>query len=107
MKYKIFKKLDRRSTGHKEWQYYVNRPNRVSLYDATQQFYVWREWCWSTWGSSKELHNWVYDREFVRSYSAGISTSDNDHWCWLHDQYSSRIYLRTDKELSQFLLKWC
>lgn len=105
---KIFKKLDKRNTGHGYWKYYVNRSfyysgNIVSLYQANQLFYSWREWCWSTWGPSKELDAWLED---YRHFPSDNTVSHNEQWCFQHNQFATRIYLRTDKELSMFLLRW-
>ena len=114
MKYKIFKRLDRRNTGFGHWEYYLDRPrflhtsqphyssNIMKLYDSQQQFFKWREWCWKTWGSSKELDDWLEDLRNPRDQIIG----HNEHWCWQHNQYNTRIYLRSDKELSIFLLQW-
>lgn len=104
---KIFKKLDKRNTGFGHWTYYINRPSRnslisyPSLYESQQIFFAWREWCWQTWGPSKELVDWLED---TRQTTEAVS--HNKHWCFQNDQYSTRIYLRTDKELSMFLLRW-
>lgn len=110
-KSKIFKELDKRNTGYSYWKYYINRTfyrsrssNIITLYDSTQLFYSWREWCWNTWGSSKELDSWLEDFRHMQSSNSAIS--HNEHWCFQHNQYATRIYLRTDKELSMFLLRW-
>lgn len=105
---KIFHKLDRRNTGYGDWAYYINRqPNiNIGLFNATQKFYEWRNWCWQTWGPSKELVSWFEDLRNQIQNPNLIAISHNEHWCWQHDQYATRIYLRTDKELSMFLLKW-
>lgn len=105
-KNKLFKKLDKRNTGHNHWGYYINRPKRhynstFTLHQSQQVFFNWREWCWSTWGPSKELVDWLEDRRQTTE-----PVSHNEHWCFQNDQYATRIYLRTDKELSLFLLRW-
>lgn len=107
---KIFKRLDRRNKGYGIWSYYVNRPfsghrNNRSLIDCKQQYYQWREWCWKTWGASKEIENWL--EEHVSPIALTVSLEcQNPHWCWQNDLYGHRIYLRSDHELSQFLLRW-
>lgn len=107
MKSKIFKKLDRRNTGFSDWKYYVNRPSRsnhivyLSLYECQQIFFSWREWCWQTWGPSKELEDWLEDTRHTNH-----AVSHNEHWCFQNRDYATRIYLRSDKELSMFLLRW-
>lgn len=106
MKQKLFKKLDKRNTGFNHWNYYVNRSVRntityPSLYERQQLFFKWREWCWQTWGPSKELEDWLEDTKQDKT-----PTSHNEHWCFQNTDYATRIYLRSDKELSLFLLKW-
>lgn len=106
----IYKKLDKRNSGYPIWKYYINRPrslfsNRVSLFESNQRFYIWRAWCWETWGPSKELAAWIVD-----SQHTGIEMPEcqNEHWTWISDQYQyiNRIYLRSDEELSMFILRW-
>lgn len=94
---KIFTRLDRRHTGFRDWKYFLNKP----LGDR-QTFHIWRAWCWNTWGPSKELHDWINDTK----YPMTIDACRNPQWCWQNDQYATRIYLRDDKELSQFLFQW-
>jgi len=105
---KLFKKLDKRNTGYGYWKYYINRSyyysgNIVSLYQATQLYFAWREWCWQTWGGSKELDSWLED---TRHLPNANTVGHNEHWCFQNNQFATRIYLRGDKELSTFLLRW-
>lgn len=92
----LFKKVDKRNTGYPEWKYIINYPGYV----RQQMFYKWREWCWQTWGPSKEIDAWKKDMNDPNA------VSQNSNWCFQHDQYSIRIYLRSDKDLSMFLLRW-
>lgn len=103
----MFHKLDRRNTGYGNWTYYLNKPRMgnsiiFGLQESYQKFYEWRNWCWQTWGPSKELQHWLED---LRNPNQ-LAVSHNEQWCWQNDEYATRIYLRTDKELSIFLLKW-
>lgn len=100
-----YKKLDRRNNGHEIWKYYVNRPRsgvmqRITLFEANQKFYEWRNWCWETWGPSKEITDWLEDQ------SNESAISQNQHWSWQRDKFSTRIYLRNDEELTFFKLRW-
>lgn len=109
MKNKIFKKLDKRNNGFGHWKYYVDRPKSnygqfLTLFTSRNIFFQWREWCWTQWGPSKELDDWLEDLRHPQL--ADQYASHNKHWCFVHNQYSTRIYLRDDKELSTFLLKW-
>lgn len=109
MKNKLFKKLDRRNTGFLYWKYYIDRPKSdygqfLTLYTSQTIFFQWREWCWAQWGASKELDDWIEDLRHPTLSNQYVS--HNEQWCFVHNQYSTRIYLRGDKELSTFLLKW-
>ena len=59
-----------------------------------------REWCWTHWGPSKEL-----DAYHQHDLFDGVSCS-NPRWCWQHDEYRTRIYLRDEPETIAFALKW-
>jgi hypothetical protein len=100
--------MDARFKGFPIWKYYVARPLRGSntvgittRYESYQLFHAWREWSWSTWGPSKEIGDWLEDIKHPH-----LATSHNASWCWLNDGNDSRIYLRTDAELTLFLLRW-
>lgn len=111
MKSRLQTKMDARYKGYPDWQYFIGRPERTSRffhtptrYASMQIFLQWRRWCWETWGPSKELTEWLDDVITPRTVVA--PEDHNLHWCWVNDQYSTRIYLRTDSELTLFLLKW-
>jgi hypothetical protein len=91
------KQLDRRNTGYATWKYHVARMYGLG---KKQEFLEWREWCWETWGPSKEMSEYGTDDLFD-----GILCS-NPHWCWENNEYTSRIYLRGDEEATLFSLKW-
>jgi hypothetical protein len=91
------KKLDKRNTGYGKFKYAVNS---TSLY--AKEFYEIRAWMWDTWGASKELKDWMLDYRIVLA-DVGCQ---NEHWCWQSDEYNRRLFLRTDKELILFRLRW-
>jgi hypothetical protein len=104
---KIFKKVDRRTPGHENWKYYIPRPKThymptYTLYESKQTFFEWRKWCTETWGHSKEFNDWLEDL----AQSPEQRSCFNEHWCYQNNEYHCRIFLRTDKDLSIFLLKW-
>lgn len=109
MKNKNFTKLDRRHTGFGEWKYFIDRPpiydqgKFITAFETKQIFFMWRSWCWETWGPSKELEEWL---DALRNPML-IPFCQNQNWCWQNNSHNTRIYLRDDKELSHFLLKWC
>ena len=92
-------KLDRRHAGYGVWGYYVERPRYLALRESKQIFYSWREWCWSTWGASKEMENFDHYDMFD-----GLHCS-NSRWSWISD-VRNRIFLRSDQEASVFVLRW-
>lgn len=111
MSKKFYQTLDRRHTGFGCFRYFIQRPKRLNLgspsvytrYESVQLFNEWREWCWTTWGASKELHEWLEDLRF----SSPPRAAHNPHWCWSHETLGdSRIYLIGDAELTLFTLKW-
>jgi len=105
---KIYTTMDARFKGYPIWKYYIARPLRgsntvgtVTRYESYQLFHAWRDWAWNTWGSSKEMGDWLED--IIHPH---LAVSHNESWCWLNDGNDSRIYLRTDAELTLFLLRW-
>lgn len=98
-----FKKLDKRNTGWRDWKYWVEMPSEygVSAYTHHQIFHEWREWCWATWGASKELTEWMEDCHYPDQ-----ELCHNPRWCWTNDNFNTRIYLHSDAEVTHFLLRW-
>ncbi len=94
------KKLDGRYTGSDFFQYCIQSN---SLYN--KEYYDIREWCWETWGPSKELNYWLLDNKITLGLDEKVG-SQNQHWCWQNDTYSRRLYFRTDKELVLLKLRW-
>lgn len=68
-----------------------------------------RAWMWDTWGPSKELNSWNVDFRKLN----GITPIDfeklhcfNQHWCWDTGSYKEYLYLKGEKELMLFKLRW-
>jgi hypothetical protein len=82
-------KLDGRYAGGNQFHYMVEflRP-----YTEKELFCEVREWCWTTWGPSREL-------KFM-------DTSVEQVWCFMTDNHRTRIYLKNKKELEWFILRW-
>lgn len=100
-------KLNRKYTGYEYFQYIVTvehpKTNRYAdTQELRQQWFALREWCWSTWGPSKELEDWLRSRIMDPTKAVG----QNEHWVWQNDRYATRIYLTSDKELTWFKLRW-
>ena len=70
--------------------------------ERKQRFFALREWCWETWGPSKELNDWLLARKLPDEQLV----SQNQHWCWQNDEYYSRIFLRDDPDLAWLMLRW-
>ena len=86
------KKLDKRYNGYGKFTYTVD----FWLTREYPQFCEIRNWCWQQWGPSAEYDIWAKDPS-LQSAS----------WCWIKDDYRTKIHLATDKEYQWFLLKWC
>lgn len=95
------KKLDKRNKGHEHFKYFV----RTSILKGPNYHEI-REWCWQTWGSSKELIDWVNDDALSKGVDPKPLFCQNQHWTWQNDEYYRRIYLKGDAELMMFKLKW-
>ena len=80
-------KLDGRYSGCHHWKYLVE------FNDTTKMFAV-RNWCWEVWGASCEREYWFKD------------PNANQHWSWSSSDQFRRIYLRTDTDLSIYMLKF-
>lgn len=89
--YKV-KRLTRQYNGHTRFKYVV-QPATFDLLTTRQQLVEWREWCWTTWGPSRELL-W------------SIAGTPDAVWSWDTEHSNRRIYLKTDAELVLFELKF-
>ena len=103
MKHKA-KKLDQRYNGGEHFKYMVDVTRSISLQNPNkyqgsnrmeklQAFVDMRTWCWETWGASCEM-------------GAYLPLKQEQVWSWDSEHANLRIYLKTDKELAWFQLKW-
>ena len=94
------KKLDKRYNGGDRFRYMVDvnysKPsdgtyaNRI---DKIQEYVEIRIWAWQTWGESCEISSYTtLGKEYV--------------WSWDSDHNNMRFYMKGDKELAWFQLKW-
>jgi len=86
--YKVTK-LDGRFAGSDRYKYYISPKGRTPFNIVKPLFNDWRTWCWATWGPASE-----------RDWYANVD------WAWDTEHNHLRIYLRSDKQLSMFHLKW-
>ena len=90
-------KLDRRYNGHQNFAY-MAEPHVARLTMPfprnmkTLMFCHLREWCWSQWGPSCELH------------LHRLNGSKDVDWCWESEYNKLRIYIRSDEQLALFTL---
>lgn len=91
------KKVDKRFKGNGSFKFYVDSPKY-----GDKNFFQVREWCWTTFGPSKEIEMWQDDVSRARI----TNNSHNEKWAWQADPWTTRIYLKTDKEADWFTLKW-
>ena len=99
------RKLDKRYTGSKDFQYFVKPGNPLlnplgGFYQLTKLryeiFFDLRVWCWQTWGPSCEYSLWSHVSDEQK----------NKHWAWDTENTKMRIYLASDKEAAWVRLKW-
>ena len=100
------KKTDKRNTGHPHFKFFITLTEYSPYRNRTCQnlFFEIREWAWTTWGASKELHDWVDDMYWTNPPI--IPKCQNEHWCWLNDNKYYRIFLKDEAELMLFKLRW-
>lgn len=87
------KKLTRQWNGHAHFKWVI----QCDICDENanrRELSAWREWCWKTWGPSRELL-WA-------------TTTCNPIPCWAWDTEfrHRRLYLKSDAELTLFQLKF-
>lgn len=100
-------RLDKRWTGHRQFRYCINfieytstRNHRLRLFNKI------RDWCVESWGMSCERD--VYGILAEDLSKVGLDTPLNAHWAWHSDLNTGafRFYLKTDKEVEFFMLRW-
>ncbi len=95
---KQIKRVDRRFKGHGDWKYYVDLPMSPTV---KSHFFSIQIWCWNTWGPSKEISFWNFYKD-----KGWTDEAQNEKWCWHLDEWTTRIYLKSDKEADWFSLKY-
>jgi hypothetical protein len=95
------KKTDKRMNGHGQFKYYIDIKNdRTEPYGSImEKFFELRQWCWETWGPSREADQYS---DIAEAYLG----DQNPAWAWLNDQYRARLYLCGKEEAAHFALKW-
>lgn len=92
-------KTNRRHKAHDVFDYYVTPQYSFLPYASSStrsfKFNEWRIWAWETWGPSAER-----DSTFLRDQK------ELPLWAWHTEEESLRLYLRSEKELNWFKLRW-
>jgi hypothetical protein len=91
------KKVDKRFKGWPRFKYCVDLPRA-----GNANFFAIREWAWDTFGASKEIDAFFIDFK----YNEHENNSHNDKWTWHYDEWTRRVYFKSDKEANWFTLKW-
>ena len=107
MEYKV-KKLDGRYSHRKYFKYCVE-------FDKSQwgplKFHNALKWMMETYGYTAEIREWQHITHLHQQRSTYNLTDSkvpdvvNQTWSWTNE-YNLRIYIKSDKELSFFKLKW-
>lgn len=94
--------LDGRHLGHKVFKYSVKLRYNV---DSEEDFVKIREWCWNSYGPSREL-DLCLDPRYNQTLGEPIWSWHAPRTSYLNSRPYPRIYLATDKEAAIFLLRW-
>jgi hypothetical protein len=99
------KKLDKRYSGGDQFKYMIDLnqsrppsdtrvwPSSFNRIDKIKEYVDIRIWAWQTWGESCEISSYiVLKKEYL--------------WSWDSDHSNMRFYMKGDKELAWFQLKW-
>lgn len=86
------KKLNKNYNGFGNYKWLIECANPDELYKRID-LTAWRDWCWQTWGPSRELL-WA------------ITLPPVPVWAWDTEFGHRRIYLHSDVELALFQLKF-
>ena len=112
MKWKITK-LDRRHGGYNVMKYMIEIDQRsvpigVSKDEQMAFFKDMRAWMWENYGPGAELGyvaiQMSTSSEEPNRSSFGLPTKE--HWAWQTDFGHRRLYLKSDKEMTFFRLKF-
>lgn len=84
----VITKLNGRYLGGREFKYCLE----FIQFRYGEDFCAVRDWCWATWGPSREL-KFIFNKQEFK-------------WAFITDNHRTRIYLLGDEELSWYKLRW-
>ncbi len=113
MRYKIVK-LDGRWSYRKYFEYAVIFSNRMSIWNGPQHFAEVQKYFFDTYGWSAEIRQWADIRQYyhnvlhyVKPNPVGLMPEAvNTYWSWTNGYEDLRIYVKSQKELTLFQLKY-
>lgn len=73
---------------------------------ACHDFYSVFSWCWESFGEGIDLRTWIVLNK--NTMGMQVDKLRSHHWCFqtADNMHKNRIYLKSDKELNVFSLKW-
>ena len=108
MKYSV-KKLDGIYSYNNYFEYCIEFPRSTF---GPLEFHTALMWMIETYGYSAEIRDFMYIRGMMlKRQQFNVPDSDtpqfvNHVWSWTNGSDNLRIYLKTEKEVSFFKLKW-
>ena len=120
MKYKVHR-LDKRFSFHDHFEFYIGFTNRMSNQQGPLYFNRAQRWFTETYGWSAEIRQWADmlawsdTNRLIAKQGFGTKLSNpsvnkcqdcNEYWSWTNGYDDLRIYVKSDKELNFFLLRW-
>lgn len=112
MKYEI-QRLDGRFTYRDMFEYCIKFGGRMSHGQGPLAFTQVQKWFFETYGWSAEIRQyneiikWVTtSNRWLKSSPLELPTECNRHWSWTNGYDDLRIYVKSDKELNFFQLRW-
>jgi len=124
MKYTI-NKMDGRFTYRNLFEYYIGFSMRMAWNNGPANFDRSLQWFVSTYGWSSEIRQYTEIQRWIEinknvsaqllkkstnttslptATNTGFESSCNPHWSWTNGYHDLRIYVRSEEELSFFML---
>jgi hypothetical protein len=112
MKYEL-QRLDGRFSYRNLFQYCIKFGGRMSLSRGPLHFTQVQKWFMETYGWSAEIRQyaeiqaWITtNNRVLKGTAADVPPECNPYWSWTNGYDDLRIYVKSDKELNFFQLRW-
>lgn len=105
----VTKKLDGRYSHKKYFKYFLEFKKER---EGPLQFHIATKWMMDIYGYTAEIRDWQYILESHKQHLIWNLTNEdtpsmvNYSWSWANSYNERRIYVKGDKELAFFRLKW-